>query len=75
MQIIETMTLNEVTHRLRALGVHTTEVKVAAAIELGLYPWGICIPGDKHRCFEIYTQLFNQWVEERVTVVSEDITA
>lgn len=38
MQIIETMTLNEVTHRLRALGVHTTEVKVAAAIELGLYP-------------------------------------
>lgn len=70
MLVIETMTLNEVTARLRELGVHTTEVKVATAIQRGLYPWGICIPGKQHMGYEIYTRLFDQWVAERCTEVS-----
>lgn len=54
MLTIETMTLNQVVARLRALGVHTTEVKVQTGIQRGVYPWGIYIPGEKHGCYEIY---------------------
>ena len=59
-QIIETMTLNE------------TETKVANAIQAGLYPWGICIPGRKHMCYEIYVKLFDKWVAERSTEVTSE---
>lgn len=68
-QLIETMTLNETVRRLRLLGVSTTETRVANAIQAGLYPWGICIPGRKHMCYEIYTKLFEKWVDERATEV------
>lgn len=71
-QIIETMTLNETVRRLRLLGVSTTEIKVANAIQAGLYPWGICIPGRKHMCYEIYVKLFDKWVAERSTEVTSE---
>ena len=71
-QIIETMTLNETVRRLRLLGVSTTETKVANAIQAGLYPWGICIPGRKHMCYEIYVKLFDKWVAERSTEVTSE---
>ena len=70
MQIIETMTLNETVDRLRKLGVHTTARRVATALQNGQYPWGICIPGEKNNCFEIYTKLFDEWVAERSTEVA-----
>lgn len=71
-QIIETMTLNETVRRLRLLGVSTTETKVANAIQAGLYPWGICIPGRKHMCYKIYVKLFDKWVAERSTEVTSE---
>lgn len=71
MQIIQTMTLNQTVARLRQLGVSTTEARVARAIQDGMYPWGICIPGKKNNCFEIYTKLFDQWVAERAIEVQE----
>lgn len=71
-QIIETMTLNETVRRLRLLGVSTTETKVANAIQARLYPWGICIPGRKHMCYEIYVKLFDKWVAERSTEVTSE---
>lgn len=71
-QIIETMTLNETVRRLRLLGVSTTETKVGNAIQAGLYPWGICIPGRKHMCYEIYVKLFDKWVAERSTEVTSE---
>ena len=71
-QIIETMTLNETVRRVRLLGVSTTVTKVANAIQAGLYPWGICIPGRKHMCYEIYVKLFDKWVAERSTEVTSE---
>ncbi|MBS5658554.1 MAG: hypothetical protein KHW76_08855 [Oscillibacter sp.] len=65
MQIIETMTLNEVTARMRELGVKTSETRIAEAIQRGLYPWAIAIQGRKNMCYEIYTKLFDAWVAER----------
>ena len=67
---IETMTLNQVVARLRELGVRTTELQVEAALQRGVYPWGVYIPGEKHGCYEIYTKLFDQWVAERATEVA-----
>ena len=43
---IETMTLNQVVARLRALGIRTTELKVETALQRGVYPWGVYIPGE-----------------------------
>ena len=66
---IETMTLCELAVRMRQLGVPTSNERLAAGIEAGLYPFAICIrtPEGKHRIFEIYTKLFYRWVAERAT--------
>ena len=72
---IETMTLNQVTQRMRKLGIKTSEVRIGTAIQNGQYPWAICIPGEKNFCYEIYTKLFDKWVDERATLISEDATA
>jgi lysophospholipase L1-like esterase len=65
------MTLNQVTQRMRKLGIKTSETRIGIAIQNGQYPWAICIPGEKNKCYEIYTKLFEQWVDERATLVSE----
>ena len=66
---IETMTLCELAVRMRQLGVPTSNERLAAGIEAGVYPFAICIrtPEGKHRIFEIYTKLFDKWVAERAT--------
>ena len=67
MPTIETMTLNDVTAKLRAMGIRTSEPKVAAGIVQGAYPFGIFIDYGKRRNFEIYKKLFDEWVETRCT--------
>ena len=66
---IETMTLCELAERMRGLGVPTSNDKLGAAIEAGLYPFAICVrlKPDGPRSFEIYRKLFDQWVAERAT--------
>ena len=61
---IETMTINEVVRALRNLGVRTSPDKIAAGIQQGVYPYGVCIsmPG-KRRYFEIYKSQFDEWVD------------
>lgn len=73
MKPIQTMTLNELAARMRALGLKTSNEKLATAIEAGLYPFAICVriarSGGESRCFEIYTKLFEQWANERAVEV------
>ena len=66
---IETMTLCELAVRMRQLGVPTSNERLAAGIEAGLYPFAICIrtSDEKPATSEIYTKLFYQWVAERAT--------
>ena len=66
---IETMTLCELAVRMRQLGLPTSNDRLSAGIEAGVYPFAICIriPESKHRIFEIYTKLFDKWVAERAT--------
>ena len=66
---IETMTPCELAVRMRQLGLPTSNDRLAAGIEAGVYPFAICIriPESKHRIFEIYTKLFDKWVAERAT--------
>ena len=63
-QMIETMTINELTDELRALGIRTSNQKTRAAIKQGKYPFAIHIE-MKDDEFEIYRKLFEKWVEER----------
>lgn len=70
---IGTMSLNQLVVRLRALGMRTSEERVGAAIEQGLYPFAICIHNGGNRMFEIYTKLFEQWALERATEIGEAV--
>lgn len=62
--VVETMTLNQVVDAMRGLGMRTSEERVAAMLEAGAYPWGVCIRGTKDRIVEIYAKLFWAWVDE-----------
>lgn len=63
--VIETMTIQELYQRMRALGMRTSVSHISDAIEQGKYPFAFCINGQKSRIYEIYTKLFDKWVEER----------
>jgi antitoxin component of RelBE/YafQ-DinJ toxin-antitoxin module len=62
---IDTMTLIELTQKLRALGMKVSQATLADGIEQGVYPFAICIR-RKNRVFEIYTALVDKWIEERL---------
>ena len=67
MPIIAAMTPNEVTRRMRQPSIHTTETRIATAIQDGQPLWGICVPRNKHNRCEIYTKLFEVWAAERAS--------
>lgn len=79
MKVVKTLTLNELATRMRALGIKTSNEKLAAAIEAGLYPFAICVRIDRcggdHRTFEIYEKLFQKWVDERSIEIAENSIA
>lgn len=61
---IETMTLQELTLKMREHGIKTGKSTIAKGIEQGKYPFAICIHCDKQRVFEIYTKKFEEWIRE-----------
>lgn len=79
MKVVKTLTLNELAQRMRALGIKTSNDKLAAAIEAGLYPFAICVridrSGGEQRTFEIYEKLFQQWADERSIEIAENSIA
>lgn len=64
-QIIETMTIQELYRKMKALGLKTSVAHISDAIEQGVYPFASCIKTPSSRIFEIYTKLFEEWVKER----------
>ncbi len=71
MEAIKTMTIEEATERLRALGMKMSPSKLRNGIQQGVYPFGDAVMMDKHPSFEIYTVLFEAWVEKRLWKVLE----
>lgn len=66
-EVIETLTPEETTERLRALGMRISPTIVRKGIEQGSFPFGTYIDSDKPRYF-IYQKLLDQWIAERVIV-------
>lgn len=64
---IETMTPEEATEKLRAMGMKISPVTVRDGLEQKVFPFGYCIQSDKGRRFTVFTRLFNEWVAERAT--------
>lgn len=62
---VPTLTLQQATARFRAAGICTSEQAIAAALEQGLYPFGIAIQMSKSRKIEIYEKLLNEYLAAR----------
>lgn len=58
-----TMTVEEVTNRMREVGISTSTPKVRAMLMQGKYPFGIGVQ-MKHQEFEIYRPLFEEWLDK-----------
>lgn len=76
MQVIQTMTAQELSTRMRELGIKNNVNNLIAALEQGLYPFGIAFcPDPRHRpssrVVQIYTKLFEQWVAERAIEIPD----
>lgn len=63
--IVRTMTITELVEDLRKHGIKTDRPKVTAFIIRGLYPFAIGFREKSANC-EIYTKLYEKWLEERV---------
>lgn len=65
---IATMTTEEATEQLRALGIRISPQVLRDGLEQGAFPFGDCIEGRKgKRIYHIYKRKFDEWVTERVS--------
>lgn len=70
--VIEIMTPQEATQRLRSMGMKISPQMLVRGIRNQAFPFGTCIPaekpGESPRTY-IYTVLFEDWVAQRVRKV------
>ena len=59
-----TLNIREATIKFRLAGIPTSETKLGAGIEQGLYPFAICIHTGKGRRFEIYTKMLDKYLAD-----------
>lgn len=66
MEVIETLTVDEATEKLRSLGIRISPETLRDGIEQGQYPFAIHIKG-RHggNVYQVYRRLFDQWIKER----------
>ena len=63
---IETMNVQQLSLKLRALGMKVSEVTLSQGIEQGVYPFGHCIRTESGgRRFEVFSRLVDKWIQER----------
>lgn len=62
---IETMTVEEATQKLRALGLKISTTTLREGIAQGQFPFGSYIKTDKSCVCYVWTRPFEKWVEER----------
>ncbi len=67
-----TLTPEEVSTQLRAIGVKTTPTKIREGIRQGKYPFGIVIDLATPT-YEIYTKDFIKWLREKFDIADEYI--
>lgn len=63
--MIQTMDLNQCAAHLRAHGLSISNETLAAGLEQGVYPFGVCIGGGQRRNFQIFKRLVDEWIKER----------
>lgn len=62
-----TMSLKEVVEALRAVGIPSTNTKVADGIVSGAYPFGrLVAQNGSKRCFEIFRVDFVAWLNSKL---------
>lgn len=63
--MIKTMSLQECMEHLRVHGLSISQDTLANGIEQGVYPFGLCVAGEKRRVFQIFSNLLDKWIAER----------
>ena len=63
--MIKTLTLKDAAAKLRENGMRISDRSLAACLEQGAYPFGICIRMDGERVFQIFGVLLDAWIAER----------
>ncbi len=69
MKKIVTLNLNECVEYLRERGLSISSPTMAAGIEKGVFPFGVCIDVNGSRTFKIFKVLLDHWIEERAEEV------
>lgn len=65
---IPTMTTEEATEQLRALGIRISPQIIRDGLQQGAFPFGDCIQSRKgNNVYHIYRRKFEEWVAERVS--------
>ena len=62
---VQTLNINEAVRKFREAGIATSETKLGAGIEQGLYPFAICIKTNGNRNYEIYEKLLAEYLAAR----------
>lgn len=62
-----TMSLKDCTAAMRRCGIRCSPLRIAEAIELGIYPFGrvVSVGDTGRRTFEIWRVDFEKWLKER----------
>ena len=63
--MIKTLTVKEAAAELRKHGMAISDLSLAAGLEQGVYPFGVCIRMERSRVFQIFPVLLRQWIAER----------
>ena len=64
--MIEALTAQEATERLRAAGLRISAETVRDGIQQGVFPFGDCVmSGDKLKWCYIYANKLEAWIKER----------
>lgn len=64
--MVESMTVEEATQKLRAMGVKISTTTLRDGIAQGQFPFGSYIKTEKSCVCYVWTRLFERWVSERV---------
>ena len=65
--MIETLSLNGAAEYLRTHGMRISTATLAAGIQQGVYPFGLCIQCGEQPVYQIFVRLLDEWIERRST--------
>ena len=64
---VETVTTAEAAEVMRTAGISISAETVRNGIEQGVFPFGVCIQGEKRKVYQVYKVLLLGWLKDRAS--------